>query len=92
MFALWDKTPVADTVATSMVVDEDGDFDWHVNPSTRPFVESRVAPLLSEPKDSTTAAGVLPPTRTADTTFEVTQPADILRATVRTTTPSTARS
>ena len=96
VFPLWDRTTVADTVATSMVAGEDGQFDWHVNPSTRPFVESRQAPLLSEPKDSLTASGATPPTLNAEPAasqfsqshaFTVTEAADILRATVRTTVP-----
>ncbi|WP_370327536.1 M14 family zinc carboxypeptidase [Euzebya sp.] len=39
-FPLWDGTPVEDTVTTSMVA-EGGAFTYHVNPSTRPFVDSR---------------------------------------------------
>jgi hypothetical protein len=87
VFPLWDRSMVGDTVATSMVVGESGAFDWHVNPSTRPFVESRQAPLLSEPKDTLETSGSLPPQQTSNTTFEVTEPADMLRATVRTATP-----
>jgi hypothetical protein len=88
VFPLWDGTKVGDTVATSMVVGEDARFEWHVNPSTRPFVESRQAPLLSSAKDSlkVTAATAAPQT-SASTKFIVNEPADILRATVRTTTP-----
>jgi hypothetical protein len=39
-FPLWDGTPVEDTVTTSMVA-RGGAFTYHVNPSTRPFVDSR---------------------------------------------------
>ncbi len=40
-FPLWDKTPFEDTVTTSMVATQDGTFTYHVNPSTRPFNDSR---------------------------------------------------
>ncbi|MFP5310595.1 MAG: M14 family metallopeptidase [Actinomycetes bacterium] len=40
-FPLWDGTPFEDTVSTTMQVGQDGTFDYHVNPSTRPFVASR---------------------------------------------------
>lgn len=40
-FPLWDGSEVEDTVATTMTVAEDGAFTYHVNPSTRPFVDSR---------------------------------------------------
>ncbi len=87
VFPLWDKTMVGDTVATSMVVGPEGRFDWHVNPSTRPFVESRQAPLLGPAKDSLSTKGTALPTGTTNTPFTVKEPADMLRATVRTTTP-----
>ena len=45
-FPLWDGTPFEDTVTTTMTVDETGEFTYHVNPSTRPFVDSR--PYLPE--------------------------------------------
>ena len=86
VFPLWDGTPFADTVATSMVTAEDGTFAWHVNPSTRPFVQSRKAPILSERKDVLTATNVAPPSlqsSPSDHTFEVTEDADILTATVQ---------
>ena len=87
VFPLWDKTPVADTVATSMVVGEAGTFDWHVNPSTRPFVESRQAPLLSEPKDELSTTGTAAPTQTTNTPFVVEEDSDLILATVRTAVP-----
>ena len=39
-FPLWDGTPFEDTVTTSMTVAGD-QFAYHINPSTRPFVDSR---------------------------------------------------
>ncbi|MGI9017558.1 MAG: M14 family zinc carboxypeptidase [Euzebya sp.] len=39
-FPLWDGTPFEDTVTTSMVA-EGGQFSYHLNPSTRPFSDSR---------------------------------------------------
>ncbi len=38
---LWDGSFIEDVVTTSMVVGADGTFEYHVNPSTRPFVASR---------------------------------------------------
>ncbi len=40
-FPLWDETPFADTVKTSILVGDDGEVEYHLNPSTRPFVDSR---------------------------------------------------
>ncbi|MBW3661698.1 MAG: carboxypeptidase [Actinobacteria bacterium] len=86
VFPLWNGTLVGDTVATAMIVDDGGSFEWHVNPSTRPFVQSRMAPILSDPKDELTVNDVTPPTlgiRANNHTFVVTEDADILTATVR---------
>jgi hypothetical protein len=87
VFPLWDRSFVADTVSTAMVVGEDGSFAYHANPSTRPFVQSRKAPLLGEPKESFAETGFAAPLSTTSSTFEVTEPADLIRATVRTTIP-----
>lgn len=87
VFPLWNGEKVADTVATSMVVGPAGSFQYSVNPSTRPFVQSRKAPVLGPAKDSTSTSAALPPQRTATTAFTVKSPADLLRATVRTAVP-----
>jgi hypothetical protein len=87
VFPLWDRSMVADTVATAMVVGEDGAFEYHVNPSTRPFVQSRKAPLLGEPKETYEESGFVAPLSSSSTTFEVTEPADLVRATIRTAVP-----
>ncbi len=65
-FPLWDGTPFDDTVATSMVVGSDGTFEYHVNPSTRPFVAPRayaldpaVPPTVQE-VSSTSESGITP--------------------------------
>jgi hypothetical protein len=87
VFPLWDGTFVADTVGTAMVAGADTRFDWHVNPSTRPFVQSRKAPLLGEPIETHEESGAVPPLSSTTTTFEVTEPADLIRATVRTAVP-----
>jgi hypothetical protein len=87
VFPLWDRSNVADTVATSMVVGSTGTFDWHVNPSTRPFVESRQAPLLSAPKDELKTTGTAAPTQSTNTPFVVAEDSDLLLATVRTAVP-----
>ena len=84
VFPLWDGTEVADTVATSMVVGPSGTFEYHANPSTRPFVQSRKAPALSEPRDRLTTTGTQAPTRPATVVpYTVSEPSDMLRATVR---------
>jgi hypothetical protein len=87
VFPLWDGSRVADTVATSMVVGEGDAFAYHANPSTRPFVQSRKAPLLGEAKESFEESGFVPPQSSTTTTFEVTEPADLLRASVSTAYP-----
>jgi hypothetical protein len=87
VFPLWDGSLVADTVATAMVTDTEGRFGYHVNPSTRPFVQSRKAPLLGAEKERLDETGVLAPLSSTSTTFEVTEPADLIRATVRTAVP-----
>jgi hypothetical protein len=87
VFPLWDRSTVADTVATSMVMGSDGTFTYHANPSTRPFVASRKAPVLSPPKDELSTTGSLAPQSSTDVPFSVKQPASVLRATVRTTRP-----
>ena len=87
VFPLWDRSTVADTVATSMVVGDTGTFDWHVNPSTRPFVDSRKAPLLSAAKDKLTTTGTAAPTQSTNTPFVVKEDSDLLLATVRTAVP-----
>ncbi|MFT6942729.1 MAG: hypothetical protein ACJA2F_000924 [Nitriliruptoraceae bacterium] len=38
---LWDGSFIEDVTTTSMVVGTGGTFEYHVNPSTRPFVASR---------------------------------------------------
>ena len=87
VFPLWDGSLFGDSVATSMVVGDKGKFDWHVNPSTRPFVASRKAPVLGEPVETLSTSGVLPPMQSTSETFEVTESTDLVRATVRTTVP-----
>jgi hypothetical protein len=84
VFPLWDGSKVADTVATSMVVGPSNTFEYHANPSTRPFVQSRKAPALSEARDKVSTTGVQAPFAAATKVpYTVSQPADMLRATVR---------
>ena len=40
-FPIWDGSGVPDTVTTTMTVPAGDRFEYHVNPSTRPFVASR---------------------------------------------------
>jgi hypothetical protein len=87
-FPLWDGSLKTDTVATSMRASQDGAFTYHANPSTRPFVQSRKAPIFGAPKDSLKTSGTAAPFGApVDTTFTVTEPADALTATVRTALP-----
>jgi hypothetical protein len=86
VFPLWDGTPVGDTVATSMVVGEDGAVEWHVNPSTRPFVASRIAPILSEAVDTMEATGFAAPSAhlvASNNQFVVSRDVDLITATVQ---------
>jgi murein tripeptide amidase MpaA len=66
-FPLWDKSEVTDTVTTSMTVPAGNTFEYHVNPSTRPFSDSRAyidqdapAPARAE-MSSTTNSEIAPP-------------------------------
>jgi hypothetical protein len=59
-----------------------GAFTYHANPSTRPFVQSRKATALGEPKDTLSTSGSAAPLSSSDTPFEVTEPADVLSATL----------
>ncbi len=70
-----------------MVVGDDETYAWHTNPSTRPFVQSRKAPLLGDEKDRMDESGAIPPMTSTTTTFDVSEPADLVRATVRTAYP-----
>jgi len=88
VFPLWDGSQVADTVATTMVAPSTGAFAYHANPSTRPFVQSRQASALSEPKDSESYEGTAPPLGSSEQAFEVTEEADVLVATLTHTVPS----
>jgi hypothetical protein len=90
VFPLWDGSLVADTVSTAMVVGPDGRFSYHANPSTRPFVQSRKASVLGEPKESLSKAGTVAPLGRTDTPFTVTQEADVLKATVTQSVPTGA--
>ena len=86
-FPLWDGTPFEDTVTTSMTVDETGEFTYHVNPSTRPFVDSRKASQLGEPVAELQATGTAPPLRSSTQTLVIDTPVDLIRATVNTSFP-----
>jgi hypothetical protein len=73
---------------TCVAIPSLGGFTYHANPSTRPFVQSRKATVLGEPKDSLSSTGNAAPFGApVDTPFEVTEPADVLRASVRTAFP-----
>jgi hypothetical protein len=90
VFPLWDGSLVADNVATAMTVQQDGAFEYHANPSTRPFVQSRKVAVLGDPKESFAATGSTPPFSSQDTPFTLTESADVLKATIRVTVPTAA--
>jgi hypothetical protein len=90
VFPLWDGSLVADTVGTSMTVREDGRFEYHANPSTRPFVQSRKAAVLGDPQEAMTTSGSTPPLSSQDTQYTVTEPADMLKASLTVTVPTGA--
>jgi hypothetical protein len=90
VFPLWDGSLVADTVGTTMTVGQDGSFEYHANPSTRPFVQSRKAAVLGDPRESMTASGSTEPFTSQDTTYEVKEPADMLKASLTVTVPTGA--
>ena len=86
-FPLWDGTPLTDTVTTTMVADDSGAFTFHVNPSTRPFVDSRKAPQLGDPIAAVETSGTATPTRSATHDLVVPADTDVIRATVSTSIP-----
>jgi hypothetical protein len=51
---------IPEKLHSSLRVDDNGEFDWHVNPSTRPIVDPRVeqlAPRPGQPSDPVTFSG-----------------------------------
>lgn len=90
VFPLWDGSKVADTVVTTMTTRSTGTFRYHANPSTRPFVQSRKATALGEPKDTLSTSGNVAPLGSTDTPFEVTEAADVLAATLTQAVPTGA--
>jgi hypothetical protein len=76
-----------------MVVGPNGTFTYHVNPSTRPFVRSRLANILGEPREQFSTSGqALPFSTAADVKYVLKAPADVLKATVRAQQPAGADS
>ncbi|MGK2949212.1 MAG: M14 family zinc carboxypeptidase [Acidimicrobiales bacterium] len=90
VFPLWDGSLVADTVATAMAVSEDGRFEYHANPSTRPFVQSRKAAVLGDPQETMATSGSTPPFSSQDIAYTVSEPADVLKASLTVTVPTGA--
>ena len=90
VFPLWDGSLVADVVQTEMTVGEGGRFEYHANPSTRPFVQSRKASVLGEPREPLSKEGTAPPFSDSDTEYVVTEPADVLKATLTVSVPTGA--
>ena len=87
----WDPAnDFTDTVETTMVVGDDGRFEWHVNPSTRPFVMSRQVRITNEePEQTETFTGTAQPpvVGAAEHVFELEQDADLFEVTLDWTTP-----
>ncbi len=76
-FPLWDGTPFSDTVTTTMTA-PGGRFDYHVNPSTRPFVASRPytqgepeAPQITPTRQETRTGSTPVPTTSSDVPIDV---------------------
>jgi len=90
VFPLWDGSPFADTVATTMTTKATGAFTYHANPSTRPFVQSRKATVLGPPVDELAESGYVLPLTTSDHPFTVSEPVDVLSATLTHTVPTGA--
>jgi len=90
VFPLWDGSLVADTVETAMQAEQTGRFEYHANPSTRPFVQSRKAAVLGDPKEPMSTSNQTPPFTSQDTPYVVTQPADVLKASLTVTVPTGA--
>ena len=70
----WDPAnDFTDSLETSMVV-PGRTYTWHINPSTRPIVQSRLVKLLEEePTRSETFTGTVPPLGQVDHEFVVTE-------------------
>ncbi|HEX2175096.1 MAG TPA: M14 family zinc carboxypeptidase [Nocardioidaceae bacterium] len=63
-----------DTLDSTMRVGEDGRFTWHVNPSTRPVVQSRqIEVTSSEPTASQQWTGTTLPNQSTDQEYVVTE-------------------
>ncbi|MGH3357091.1 MAG: M14 family zinc carboxypeptidase [Nocardioidaceae bacterium] len=63
-----------DTLESTMRVAEDGQFTWHVNPSTRPVVETRqIEVASSDPITSQTWTGTTAPNQSTDRELTVDQ-------------------
>lgn len=88
-FPLWDGTAFEDLVRTTMTVGDDGTFEYHVNPSTRPFVASR--PYSDGPvstgglvetgtQEASGDVTTTPPTQSTDVTIEVPAGTEVLVA------------
>jgi hypothetical protein len=90
VFPLWDGSLVADTVATTMTAGDDGRFEYHANPSTRPFVQSRKAAVLGDPQEAMSTSGSTPPFSSQDVPYTVTEQADVLKASLTVTVPTGA--
>ena len=63
-----------DSLESTMRVGADGTFDWHVNPSTRPVVQTRQLEVTSsEPLESRQWTGTTLPNQSSDQEFVVSQ-------------------
>ena len=82
------SSSVSDTLDTTMVVGPSGRYTWHVNPSTRPVVQSRqIRTLAGEPTKTETTTGTTAPLSSTDTEFVVDRPASVMEVELDWATP-----
>lgn len=78
-----------DGIDTAITVGRKGSFEWLVNPSTRPAVESRTYEQLAEEpfRSKTIEGGPIEPSSHADHEFVLDAPADVFRTSLDWPTP-----
>jgi Zinc carboxypeptidase len=65
---------IQDSLDSTMRVGPSGEFTWHVNPSTRPVVQTRQYQVLSDqPLDSRSWTGTTAPNESTDQEFTISQ-------------------
>ncbi|MGW2563659.1 M14 family zinc carboxypeptidase [Streptomyces sp. NPDC001514] len=83
----WSGT-IKDTLDTTMTVGPDGSYTWHVNPSTRPVVQTRQNRVIStDPLKRQSFTGTTAPAQRTEQEFTVDRDADALEVTLDWPTP-----